>query len=311
MLRIIIIIYKIQKKLEKPIYLLEKLLIYLGIKLNITFYDIFLINHLGSNHSKRLHLLSEFYNKNKGSKTAPYAPQQNIYKNIFIVGDSHAEYHGRNFERINKKFQVNFKSIWTGPNLLIDFCNNKFVSNSVIKKLKRLNANKELNLILCYGEIDLRVAFYRLLNFNKKFNNENYLIEFYVKNLVNKISEFKKELNLLFNFKVNIFFKEITPPTNIDGELPNNLEELKKIMKNNEFPTLGDKFDRANWSKKLNFAIKNSSIKKSFLSIPTSGYNSDGMINKEYSDNHHFTDDRFLELCQESFLNEINNVTSL
>ena len=48
-------------------------------------------------------------------------PQQNINKNIFVVGDSHAEYHGRNFERINKKFQVNFKSIWTGPNLLIDF----------------------------------------------------------------------------------------------------------------------------------------------------------------------------------------------
>ena len=75
----------------------------------------------------------------------------------------------------------------------------------------------------------------------------------------------KKELNNIFNLNVNIFFKEITPPTNIEGKLPNNVEELKKIMKNNEFPTLGDKLDRANWNKKLNLAVKNSSIKSFFF----------------------------------------------
>ena len=68
------------------------------------------------------------------------------------------------------------------------------MSNLLIKKLKRLNGNKDLNLILCYGEIDVRIAFYRLLYFNKKFKNENDLIKFYVRCLESKIADFKKRI---------------------------------------------------------------------------------------------------------------------
>ena len=168
-----------------------------------------------------------------------------------------------------------------------------------------------MNIILCYGEIDLRVAFYRLLYLSKKFDNIDYLIKFYVESLEKKHANFQKDLNEEFKVKVNIFFKEITPPTNINGELPKNLDDLNKIMKNNEFPTLGNKIERAIWNKRLNDAISKSSIKKYFLTIPKSGYNSKGLINEKFSDNHHFTDDIYLQLCQKNFLQQIEKVILL
>ena len=314
MLKLILIIYIVKKKFLWLDAFLKKNKTFFNFKKKIILYDNVLIKYIGSNHPKRLYQLNKVFKINKNISALDYRPNQNIKKNIFIVGDSHAEYHGRNFEKIIKKYKINFRTIWMGPNLLINFCNNGYHSNLIIKKLKKLkklNIDKKLNLILCYGEIDLRIAFYRLLFLNKKFETDDDLIQFYVKSLEKKFYNFQKEISVKCKVKVNIFFKEITPPTNEGGMTPVNSNQLKEIMKANEFPILGDKFDRADWNKKLNLAIKQSSIKKYFLSIPIIGINENGMINENYSDNHHYTDNEYLELCQDHFLKQIKKTTTL
>ena len=98
------ILFKIRKKpiINKYNFLLNILLIFL----------------IRSNHPKRWFL--EYKNNNKINFSSLFSDKKN-YKNLNIfIGDSHSEFHGRNFSKLDKNINLNL-TYWMGPILLMNF----------------------------------------------------------------------------------------------------------------------------------------------------------------------------------------------
>lgn len=215
--------------------------------------DIRLIKKFGSNHPKRN--IKNFSNK--------YFPEKNIKQKIFIVGDSHCEYYGRNFKFVQKNYNINFYSIWSGPTLLINFANNKNLIIETFEKIKKINDGSKIIVIFTFGEIDIRTAFYKLIYIYKIFKNENELINHYLISLKNMVAFIEDEIaKKIVKCKIKVYFKEITPTTQEIGYTPKNLTELNKILKKNPFPVLGLNKKRRKWHEALNNKIKNINLKR-------------------------------------------------
>jgi hypothetical protein len=219
--------------------------------------DKFLILLIRSNHPKRyFHEYKKFNNKlNFNSIIFDKKNYQNL--NIFI-GDSHSEFYGRNYPALDKDKNLNL-TYWVGPILLMDLISSKEVSKKIINFVNFIS-NKvrysKLNIILCFGEIDIRNSFYKILQIKKNFSNVNELLFFIQKNLQKKIIFIKKKIHIK---KYDIFFYSIQPVSNKQGMHPKNIKELIKIN-NKDFSTLGDLRTRVYWRKKLeNCLFKNQS----------------------------------------------------
>ena len=271
------------------------------------YYDWFLIKNLGSNHGRRLRYIEELSDENK-KKYLKFMKQtlsnKKIGKNYNIyIGDSHAEFYGRNFAENNDTKNI-FLSIWTGPTLLLSFCkSNKIYSKTIflIKKIiSHYGYKNNYNLILCFGEIDIRNLFYQILYvFNLKSEDE--LFEDYADSL-KKIIEIYSEMFPDLNF----YFYEIAPTTNIIGKEPTNQNEIDEISLNEKFPVLGNFRKRIYWQKKLCEKIKQLKNYLTYISRNKSHYNEIGGINKVFGDEFHITKKNKIIELQNEFKKKIN-----
>lgn len=288
------ILFKIRKKhkINKNNFLFNRLLIFL----------------IRSNHPKRWFL--EYKNNDKINFNSLFFDKKN-YKNLNIfIGDSHSEFHGRNFSKLDKNINLNL-TYWMGPILLMDFLSSQKYCLQIIKFAnlisKKINY-KKLNIVLCFGEIDVRCYFYEALEINKKFNNIEKLLCFIKIKLTKKINFLRKNIN---SKNYDIFFNDIQPVTNTKGYSPKtkkNLVLLKNIIK---FPVLGTILERVHWRKKLsNYLFKNQKkIGLIFIKqINTVFASKNKAMNKKFSpDGIHIHDNKLLFDYQKKIIAYSNN----
>lgn len=277
--------------LKKIKFLICKFLYRIQNKYKIDYYiNILLILLIRSNHPKR-----SLISKKKEICTNSLIFDNKKYKNLNLyVGDSHIEFYGRNieFEGSDKNLNITF---WTGPTLLTTFSTSKKILNDILKIVKFLEKKvsfKKINLILSFGEIDIRSSFYQILKIDKSFNNLSELILFIVKNFKIKIKELNK-IPLFSKTQNKIFFKFIQPTPNKEGFVINR-NKIHKIFKNQTFPVLGSIRDRVKWRNCLEKSLNNSAKELDIIYIKANLKMFDKnnfAINKKISiDNNHTTD---------------------
>lgn len=234
--------------LLKAIFLIKK-------KINHTIIDKALIILLRSNHPKRYFPEYRKFNNEINFKSILFDNKKYDNLNLFI-GDSHSEFYGRNYPDFDKDKNLNL-TYWIGPVLLINFVTSSHISKEIINFINFISNKiryKKLNIVLSFGEIDIRNSFYQILKIDKSFTNVNRLLSFIKKNLTNQIDIIKNNINVS---KYDIFFHDIQPTPNKHGINPKNKSELIKI-KNINFPVLGSIKTRVYWRKKLeNYLFKN------------------------------------------------------
>lgn len=224
-------------------------------KISHAIIDKTLIILLRSNHPKRYYLEYKKFNSEINFKSLLFDNKNYDNLNLFI-GDSHSEFYGRNFSKLDRDKNLNL-TYWLGPILLLNFLTSKKVSKKIINFINFINNKvkyKKLNIILSFGEIDIRNSFYKILKIDKSFCNTNELFFFIKKNFTNQVTFIKNNINLT---KYDLFFHDIQPTPNKNGICPKNKSELAKI-KNINFPVLGNLKNRVYWRKKLaNYLFKN------------------------------------------------------
>jgi hypothetical protein len=224
-------------------------------KISHAIIDKTLIILLRSNHPKRYYLEYKKCNSTINFKSLLFDNQNYDNLNLFI-GDSHSEFYGRNFSKLDRDKNLNL-TYWLGPILLLNFLTSKKSSKKIINFINFINKKvkyKKLNIILSFGEIDIRNSFYQILKIDKSFCNTNELFFFIKKNFMNQVTFIKNNINVS---KYNLFFHDIQPTPNKNGMCPKNKEELVKI-KNINFPVLGNLKNRVFWRKKLeDYLFKN------------------------------------------------------
>lgn len=234
--------------LLKAIFLIKK-------KINHTIIDKALIILLRSNHPKRYFPEYRKFNNEINFKSILFDNKKYDNLNLFI-GDSHSEFYGRNYPDFDKDKNLNL-TYWIGPVLLINFVTSSHISKEIINFINFISNKiryKKLNIVLSFGEIDIRNSFYQILKIDKSFTNVNRLLSFIKKNLTNQIDIIKNNINVS---NYDIFFHDIQPTPNKHGINPKNKSELIKI-KNINFPVLGSIKTRVYWRKKLeNYLFKN------------------------------------------------------
>lgn len=216
--------------------------------------DKILIILLRSNHPKRYFEYKKFNNL-INFKSLLFDSKNYDNLNIFI-GDSHSEFYGRNYSELDGNKNLNL-TYWLGPILLLNFITSKNLCKKVINFINFISNKikyKKLNIILSFGEIDIRNSFYKILKINKSFSNINKLFFFIKKKLSNQIIIMNNNIKVS---KYNLFFHDIQPTPNMKGISPKNKADLIKI-KNINFPVLGNIKTRVYWRKKLeNYLFKN------------------------------------------------------
>jgi hypothetical protein len=224
-------------------------------KISHSIIDKTLILLLRSNHPKRYYLEYKNFNNKINFKSLFFDNKNYNNLNLFI-GDSHSEFYGRNFSKLDKDKNLNL-TYWLGPILLLNFLTSQKISKKIINFVNFINNKvkyKKLNIILSFGEIDVRNSFYQILKIDKSFSKTNEFFFFIKKNLTNQVTFIKNNININ---KYNLFFHDIQPTPNKNGMCPKTKEELVKI-KNINFPVLGNLKNRVYWRKKLaDYLFKN------------------------------------------------------
>lgn len=235
--------------------ILLKAIFFIKKKINHTIIDRVLIILLRSNHPKRYFLEYKKFNNEINFKSILFDNKKYDNLNLFI-GDSHSEFYGRNYPDFDKDKNLNL-TYWIGPVLLINFSTSSHISKKIINFINFISNKiryKKLNIVLSFGEVDIRNSFYQILKIDKSFTNVNRLLSFIKKNLTNQIDIIKNNINVS---KYDIFFHDIQPTPNKHGINPKNKSELIKV-KNINFPMLGSIKTRVYWRKKLeNYLFKN------------------------------------------------------
>ena len=283
--------------LLKVIFLIKK-------KINHTIIDKVLIMLLKSNHPKRYYIEYKKFNNEINFKSILFDNKKYDNLNLFI-GDSHSEFYGRNYPDFDKDKNLNL-TYWVGPVLLINFLTSSHISKKIINFINFISNKiryKKLNIVLSFGEIDIRNSFYQILKIDKSFTNVNRLLSFIKKNLTNQIDIIKNNINVS---KYEIFFHDIQPTPNKHGINPKNKSELIKV-KNINFPVLGSIKTRVYWRKKLdNYLFKNQNI----IGIKYIRQNSlifdrkNNSINLKFSKDNNHTNDSSLLFDYQNKINE-------
>jgi hypothetical protein len=236
--------------------ILLRIFFFIQKKISNTIIDRTLIILLRSNHPKRYYLEYKKFNSTVNFKSLLLDNKNYNNLNLFI-GDSHSEFYGRNFSKLDRDKNLNL-TYWLGPILLLNFLTSKKVSKKIINFVNFINNKvkyKKLNIILSFGEIDIRNSFYQILKVDKSFRNTNELFFFIKKNLMKQVTFIKNNINVS---KYNLFFHDIQPTPNKKGICPKNKWELAKIKKKIKFPVLGSLKNRVYWRKKLvDYLFKN------------------------------------------------------
>ena len=271
-----------------------------------------LIILIGSNHPRRLHNLKKIItNKplyDHELINFKYFSPMNNYKRISIfVGDSHAEFYGRNFNLNSNKNKKNlFLTYHTGPTLLSTFG----TSSQLIKRIydfiifiqnHNLNKTSSLNIIFSLGEIDIRNFYYQVLKLDKSFKNEKILTKFIVNSFLENFLNLQDILKKNKIKKIKFFFKDITPTTYNKNYNPKTIKDLERIRKNNSFPVIGELKKRIHWreilSNKIKTKCRNNNIK--FIELSKENFNKIGCLNKlKTFDNSHISDLKLLREVQ-------------
>lgn len=285
-------------------YIIFKIIYYLPKSKLCNILNYYLVVYIGSNHIRRLWNLKKII-KNKNL----YEHEKIIYKkknsskiNVFI-GDSHAEFYGRNFE--STKLNETFFTYHTGPTLLTTFATSRElilkIYNFIVYLKKNTQKKIKINIIFSFGEIDIRTFFYQTFYLDKNFNNEESFIKF----IANSFEDNLNSLSLMFKEKklrnINLFFKEMTPQTYLKNYRPKNIKEFEKIRATNPFPVIGKLNDRIRWSNKLskNIEKKCNNMEIKFLKLSKENYGKSGSINPKFTiDDRHITEIKLLQNIQ-------------
>ena len=250
----------------------------------------YLVVYLGSNHKRRLWNLKKTILKQEHLDFEKI-DFENIkkFKKIFIfVGDSHAEFYGRNFLFNNTKKK--FFTYHTGPTMLTTFGTSRKLILKIFQFIKFIenfySKNKpEINIIFSFGEIDIRTYFYQELKIDKNFASEKEFIDFISKQFIENFKYLKSLI--LFNKmkKINFFFKEMTPQTYSKYFTPKNSYHLQRIRENSNFPVVGNLKNRVMWSKKLSIKLRLicNQNKIKFIQLNKNVYDKNGSLKKKIS----------------------------
>jgi len=174
---------------------------------------------------------------------------------IIYIGDSITEYLSRVRSKKSGKYR-NTLTLWLGPITRLGFLKDSDFKRTKIKlkiTLKLLSLyNKKFSkkiLVWSSGSIDVRCSIYDLL-LSGSFKNEGELFQLYKRNTDYLLNNFLIPLKADLKICELVILSELN--SNLIGECPSNLSEIKKIRLNNEFPTLGTFEQRLNWTKILN-----------------------------------------------------------
>jgi hypothetical protein len=271
---------------------------------NYITYFLILIN--GSNHPRRIKNIHKiinnvYLNDYERIKNVNFICERKKYKivNLF-VGDSHAEFFGRTF--FNTDSDKLFLTFHTGATLLSEFGSSTYVINKIYKMINFLRSyclrsHVKLNVIFCFGEIDVRTFFYQKIKIEKIYKNtsdySNSLSKNFHKNFVNlrKILIQKEIVN------VNFYFNDIVPPSSKKYYLPENLKVIQKIRTFIQFPNFGTLKKRISYRKNLiqnmKIRLKNEQIK--FLDLNKNEEKIIYLSRKNSIDGHHVTDFKLIK----------------
>jgi hypothetical protein len=238
----------------------------------------FLVLFIGSNHPRRIKNMHKivnniYLNEYEKIKNINFFFEKKKYKTInLFVGDSHSEFFGRNFYNSdNDKLYLTFH---TGPTLLSEFGS----SNRLIKKIYKiikflklyfLKQYVNLNVIFCFGEIDVRTFFYQKIKIEKIYKNTNDYSHFLSLNFYKNFVNLKKKLMKKKITNINFYFNDIVFPSRKKYHLPKNIYQLRKKKAFIKFPNLGTLKNRITYRKNLiqNMKKKLISEKIKFLDL--------------------------------------------
>lgn len=265
----------------------------------------FLILLIGSNHPRRIKNIYKInndiiLNEYEKIKNTNLICQRNKYKTVnLFVGDSHSEFFGRNFVNTdNNKFFLTFH---TGPSTLAEFGSSPKMINRICKITNflyfyGLRRDKNINLIFCLGEIDVRIFFYQKLKIEKSFNNISDYNKYLSKNFFKNFRNLKKKLAQKKIGNVNFYFNDIVPPSNKKYYLPKNPKALHEIVSFNNFPNLGTIKNRIAYTKNLTQNMKTVLKNKKIKFLNLSKENNLPYLSKKNSiDGHHITDFKLIQ----------------
>lgn len=295
-------------------YLFLKLLTYTYYKLNnfksfkesriSDYFHLFWILVLGSNHPNRFELFMHRRKKiNEFEKI--YWKSNNSANNIYIiVGDSHSELYGRNY---NSNYDKNCKfiTLWLGPILLIKFLKSHSLMNRSIffinKIINIFGRSKTYHIIFSFGEIDIRSFFFRTLELNKSYKNIDILLNNYSKLIRNRINEMRNNINKKNH--IYFYFKEPPPTTSKNGYLPKNRNEMIKIYNTEDCPIFGKVIDRVNWYKKFKKKFLENIDLYNYLENSQKCFNINGTLNNDISDSIHVNSEEIIQEFQNKLIN--------
>jgi hypothetical protein len=290
-------------KLSRYIY--QKLHHFKNFKKNkfYNYFHLFWILLIGSNHGRRYTL----YLKNKKMFNSivdiKFFKKTNNKNIIIFLGDSHAEFYGKNFKSNKKKNRL-FLSVWLGPALLTNFSKSAYSINRSVfflnKIFNKFGKSNKYHIILSFGEIDIRTAFYQFLKTYKTFENLDDLLKDTIQSLNQSIFLIKEKLSP--EYDVKFYFKEPTPTTNMNGQEVKNKSDMNKLIitSNNFLPVLGTLSERIEWHKSLVEKLRLNTKSYEFLKISKDHYNDIGSINRNFSDDHHIVKNKLIIEFQNS-----------
>ena len=268
-------------------------------RINIKFelyLQIYLFKFFNSNHFNRLKLIKEL----KSSKKiySDLDPNKDL-KKIYFVGDSHVEMYSRS--NILNYFHIQPKALWLGPCTVLGtfFTQNhtKYL-NTINKYFGLENNDKNINLVLSIGSIDVRTLFYQLLvaktveNEDRIFTEFEKALDYFIKDIVLKVKNIKKiHIIKIYN-------------SSMVGYEPISINEINKLKEKNEFVTFGSITKRYSWTNKINSILEDKCNQYSFNFINVD-IGSDELSLKKYSDDDiHINDMKIINQISDCILNE-------
>lgn len=241
----------------------------------VTQMDLDLICQIFSNHPRRASLQDPTYIENREIPNLFDLNRLNKFNDTLniIVGDSHAEFLGRLFKEIMDEVNAEEKlnrtyCFWTGATTLIGSIQSEiYFSNMlrslaiIIEALRKKISFSRLNIILSYGEIDIRTKLF-LECFTKKLSYEEVVLKYCTEPLVKKLDLLKVGLNSLFaTCQITIYFKSPPPPSNLLGiRTPTSRAELMKVLKAEPYPAFLEAEERLSRYKFFKRIIKASCL---------------------------------------------------
>ena len=241
----------------------------------VTQMDLDLICQIFSNHPRRASLQDPSYIENREIPNLFNLKRLNKFSNTLniIVGDSHAEFLGRLFreimDEVNAEEEINRTfCFWTGATTLIGSIQSEIYFNNMLRSLaiiiealiKKFSFTR-LNVILSYGEIDIRTKLF-LECFTKKLSYEDVVLKYCTEPLVKKLDLLKVGLNSLFaNCQITVYFKSPPPPSNVlPTRIPTSSVELMKVLKTEPYPAFLEVEERLSRYKFFKQTIKASCL---------------------------------------------------